>query len=216
MVRGVVNNVMRGRRAGAWSALVACGVLLAGCSSGDEGQDAAGSQWDLEAAPEEVTWSSSVGCLVLPVSKVSGPAHQDEGVPGGFEHSPQGAVMASVVGQGWLAAAGDEVWPEVATHMVSPGPGRDQWAQARSLMSVEGCLEDPPQFVGFSFESFDEQRASLALAVRRPDGVMYAMPVQLVWQSEDWKLVLPTQDEAVDAVELSSLDGFVAFEQEGR
>ncbi|KQB84077.1 hypothetical protein [Corynebacterium oculi] len=192
-----------------------CAALLVGCSSGgDESLSAQG--WDTGVAPQEMTWSSSVGCLVLPSSVSSGPYEQDPGaVPRGFERSPQGAVMAAVLGQGWLAAADDDQWPMVVNQFVAPGQGKDQWAQARATLSVEGCLDPAPAFVGFAFDSFTEDRAALALAVRRPDGGLYAMPTQLVWQDEDWKIVLPSQDEAVDAVELDNLEEFVMFSQEG-
>lgn len=192
-----------------------CTALLVGCSSG-EGKETVEQDWDTSIGPQEVTWSSSVGCLALPSSVVSGPHEQEPGaVPHGFERSPQGAVMAAVLGQGWLAAADDDQWPTVVNQLVAPGQGKDQWAQARATLSVEGCLDPAPEFMGFAFDSFTQERASLALAVRRPDGGLYAMPTQLVWQEDDWRLVLPSQEEAVDAVELDDLDGFVEFAQEG-
>ncbi|MGV0358879.1 hypothetical protein [Corynebacterium mastitidis] len=193
-----------------------CAALLVGCASGQEdGRSEQG--WDTTIAPQEVTWSSSVGCLSLPSSEVSGPFEQEPGaVPGGFERSPQGAVIAAVVGQGWLAAADDEQWPAVVGQLVAPGQGKDQWAQARATLSVEGCLDPAPEFVGFAFDGFTEDAASLALAVRRPDGGgLYAMPTQLVWQGGgDWRLVLPSQEKAVDAVELDSLEAFITFSKE--
>ena len=55
------------------------------------------------------------------------------------------------------------------------------------------------------------RRRSPAFAVQWPDQKVTAQPVQLVWQNTAWRLVLPTQEEAVDAVELPNLDGFTSF-----
>lgn len=187
---------------------VSVSLMLTACGGGDD--ETGSSQVDTVSPPANVSWVASVGCLTLPVSTTVGP-HSTMPVPSGYEHSPQGAVLAAINAQGWLAGAGDNQWTGVAQQLVAPGPGKDQWVEARTLLSVEGCVKDAPKFAGFKVDNYTDDTVTLALAARTSSGQLYAMPTQLVWRDGDWKIVLPTQSQAEDAVSLNNLDQFTAF-----
>ena len=184
---------------------------ITACSSAEEEQSVetqAEESVDLEKAPD-ASWEEVAG-IPAPVDSTDGPENSTP-VPHGYTHTPQGAVQAAILGQVWMATADDETWPEVSSIMTAPGQGRDQWAQGRSLITVSGEVDNPPQFKGFYISDYDENNAQVVLATEYPDVGLAAYPVQLTWQ-DDWKLVLPTLDTAPDLEEIESLDGFTPFE----
>lgn len=185
-------------------------IALAGCSSAEEPTPA--EQWDVNAAPE-ATWEPVAG-IAAPMSDNDGPAATDP-VPHGYAPSPQGAVLAAINGQVQMATADDVTWPYVSQYLLAPGEGRDQWAQGRSLVSVQGEVADPANFVGFQVAAFTDTDATVVLANEWPTGELTAYPVQLTRMNDTWRLVVPTQDTAVDMEEIDNLDGFVPFSQEG-
>ncbi|WP_256821435.1 hypothetical protein [Dietzia sp. Die43] len=195
---------MRSRTLVAAAGLV---MALTACSADDAGTDGAESDPDLTAAPE-ATWSQMAG---IAVPRADECPEETDPVEHGYAHTPQCAVIAAMTGQTLLATTGDNTWPQMASTILAPGPGKDQWAQARALMSVEGRVRNPAKFVGFQFTDYSQDRAQVLLAVEWPDGTLTAQPTQLAWQTGDWKLVLPTQQTAVDAVELDNLDDFTEF-----
>ena len=184
---------------------------ITACSSAEEEQSVetqAEESVDLEKAPD-ASWEEVAG-IPAPVDSTDGPENSTP-VPHGYTHTPQGAVQAAILGQVWMATADDETWPEVSSIMTAPGQGRDQWAQGRSLITVSGEVDNPPQFKGFYISDYDENNAQVVLATEYPDVGLTAYPVQLTWQ-DDWKLVLPTLDTAPVLEEIESLDGFTPFE----
>ena len=184
---------------------------ITACSSAEEEQSVetqAEESVDLEKAPD-ASWEEVAG-IPAPVDSTDGPESSTP-VPHGYTHTPQGAVQAAILGQVWMATADDETWPEVSSIMTAPGQGGDQWAQGRSLITVSGEVDNPPQFKGFYISDYDENNAQVVLATEYPDVGLTAYPVQLTWQ-DDWKLVLPTLDTAPDLEEIESLDGFTPFE----
>lgn len=184
---------------------------ITACSSAEEEQSVetqAEESVDLAKAPD-ASWEEVAG-IPAPVDSTDGPENSTP-VPHGYTHTPQGAVQAAILGQVWMATADDETWPEVSSIMTAPGQGRDQWAQGRSLITVSGEVDNPPQFKGFYISDYDENTAQVVLATEYPDVGLTAYPVQLTWQ-DDWKLVLPTLDTAPDLEEIESLDGFTPFE----
>lgn len=198
----------------ALTGLAACGTNEQPTTEDTVEYAAPTANFDLEATPAETTWQSGPAGLSFPVSDVSG-AEALTPVPHGFSADPQGAVIAAITTQVFMSGADDDSWPQVSQTLLEPGPGRDQWAQARALMTVTGEVENPPEFVGFRVEDFapDASRAVITLAVAYSPELTAALPVQLSRASGDWRVVLPTQDQAPDLTEISSadLDGFVAF-----
>lgn len=199
-------------RLSAATLIVSASLLIASCGSDSEPPSDSSTEQpavDLNAPPQDARWE--------PVSGIDAPVESDAGpettapVPHGYAHTPQGAVQAAINGQVWLATADDQTWPQVASMMTAPGPGHDQWAQGRSLISVSGSVsqEDAAKFKGFKISDYSEEKAQVLLAADYPSVGLTVYPVQLVWQNDDWKLVLPSQDTAPDLHQLESLDGFV-------
>lgn len=180
-------------------------VVTATACGSDNTDEVAGP--DLTSAPE-ATWSPMAG---IAVPRAEQCPEKTEPVEHGYARTPQCAVIAAITGQTLLATTGDAEWPRMANTILAPGPGKDQWIQARALVSVEGRVRNPATFAGFRFTDYSDDRAQVLLAVEWPDGTLTAQPTQLAWQTGDWKLVLPTQQTAVDAAEIDNLDGFTEF-----
>ena len=196
-------------------AVVAC-LALASCSSNDEHESGVAQSpvVDFQSAPADIRWVSGPAGLSYPVSESAGPTSTSGEVPVGFANSPQGAVVAAIVAQVFMAGAGDQVWPVVAQTLIEPGIGRDQWSQARALVSVTSRVENPPRFRGFRVSDFTGSSAVVTLAVTYPNGTLAAYPVQVSRSSGDWRVVLPPQDEAPDLQEISEetlVSSFTAF-----
>lgn len=187
---------------------VSAALILAGCSSNDDDKTA---EPDLTSAPE-ASWSTTGG-IAVPSSEDDGPS-TDEPVAHGYAHTPQGAVLAAINGQTLLATADDGTWVAAANTVLTPGKGKDQWVQARALQTVDGTVRQAAEFVCFQVTDYSDDRAQVVLTLRWPDDKLTAQPTQLAWAGDDWRLVLPDQDNAVDAVEVESLDGCTEFSAE--
>lgn len=195
-------------------------LLAAACGSGndDPALQQGESTPDLAAAPADLHWRT-VGGVSIPVSSVDGPTTTNGTARSGYSQSPQGAVLAAINGQTALAVAGDRVWPEVVNTVTAPGPGRDEFAAARAGVTVSGSVpsDKAPTFVGFEVTDYQSEPLSAAVSIAQrlggENGSLYSYPVALQWIADDWRIVLPTTQENVDAAELDSLDGYTALEK---
>ncbi|MBY6413375.1 hypothetical protein HQ346_16900 [Rhodococcus sp. BP-252] len=203
------------------AAAAASAVLLsAACGSADDTDTPQGSVSapDLSAAPADLQWRTVAG-VSIPVSSVDGPTTTTGTVRSGYSKTPQGAVLAAINGQTALAVAGDRAWPEVVNTVTAPGPGRDEFAAARAGVTVSGDVPSgtAPAFVGFKVTDYQSDPLSAAVSIAQrvggEDGGLYSYPVALQWIADDWRIVLPTAEENVDAAELSNLDGYTALEK---
>lgn len=202
------------------AAAAATVLVLAACGSDNDGDPATGEgnpAPDLRSAPAELTWREIAGVSV-PTSRVDGPATGTSVNRSGYSQTPQGAVLAAIIGQTALAVADDRAWPEVVNTVTAPGPGRDEFAAARAAVTVSGSVpaDAAPRFVGFEVTDYSNDPLSAAVSVAQTiggDDQLYAYPVALQWIADDWRIVLPTAEENIDAVELDSLDGYTTLEQ---
>lgn len=163
------------------------------------------------AIAPQASWSPGPAGLIVPKGP-DGPT-ESQPVPHGFSHTPQGAVLAAITAQSWMAGADDQVWPQVAEYLLEPGIGRDQWAQSRGLVTVKGTVDKPARFVAFKFSEYSNEKAVVVLATQWPDGMLTAYPVQLSATSGQWRVVIPPQKQAPDMEEIKQehLADFVAF-----
>lgn len=199
--------------------LAVTALLTAGTACSSDEQEPA-PPVDTSAAPADLVWHTVAG-LEIPASRTDGPARMSP--PQGYSHTPQGAALAAANGQAALATAPDSVWPETVRTVTAPGLGRDQWAQARVLMSVSGAVEEEvaSTFSGFKIADYSSEKAIVLLATTTPsvaaeEPLLTAYPVQLAWTGGDWKLVLPTQAEDIDAAEIDTLDGFTTWDEDNK
>lgn len=166
---------------------------------------------DLTETSPQVEWKPGPAGLQTPTA-AAGP-HETAPVPHDFDDNPHGAVLAAIVGQVWMAGADDDLWPEVSRTLLEPGKGRDQWAQARSLMSVDGTVDNQAEFTGFRFGDYSDEKATVVLATHWPDGKDMAYPVQLSHSTGEWRVVLPEQGKEPDMEPLKNADDFIALEE---
>lgn len=194
-------------------AVVLAAVSLVGLS-------ACGQRVDMEALPREMSWKVYQG-QPYPVSPKDGPLHAASSVPWGFSPTPQGAVLAAVGGHVRLALASDKEWPEVTRVVTAPGRGREEFIAFRSLQSVTGPLPagKARQFLGFKVRNWvwdkkNKHPKSCAVVVAQRQGsTLLSYPVAMVWLNGDWRILLPTTKDSIDATRLKNLDGFVALPQ---
>lgn len=201
------------------AAAAATVLVLAACGSSDDAAPTTPEvpAPDLTSAPVELTWREIAGVSV-PTSRVDGPQAGTSVNRSGYSKTPQGAVLAAINGQTALAVADDRSWPQVVNTVTAPGAGRDEFAAARAAVTVSGSVPSAsaPTFVGFEITDYQGDPLSAAVSVAQTIGTddqLYAYPVALQWVGNDWRIVLPTSAENIDAVELDSLDGYTTLER---
>lgn len=193
----------------ALAATAALTVCLAACSSDDEDSSDEQDTVDTTTAPE-VQWSDYSG-IQIPAGD-AGPG-EDDPVRHGYEHSPQGAVIAAINTQAQMALADEDSYPAVSRYSLAPGKGRDQWVQGRSLATIEGEVDADlaPAFKGFRLDSYSDDAALVVLATDYPEAGLMAYPVQLTWLNDDWRVIPAPQDSGVVPESIESTDGFTDF-----
>lgn len=202
------------------AATAATVLALAACGSGNDASpntSAATPAPDLRTAPAELAWREVAGVSV-PTSPVDGPDTGTSVNRSGYTQTPQGAVLAAINGQTALAVADDRAWPEVVNTVTAPGPGRDEFAAARAAVTVSGSVpaDAAPKFVGFEVTDYSNDPLSAAVSVAQTIGTgteLFSYPVALQWISGDWRIVLPTSEENIDAIEIDNLDGYTTLER---
>ncbi|MCZ4645117.1 hypothetical protein [Rhodococcus erythropolis] len=206
-----------GRRSVTALALAATVLALsAGCGSDSATTEPDSAPLDTTSAPKDVSWESYNG-VRLPRSLRDGPTNSDV-PPSGYSQTPQGAVLAAIRGQAYLALTPDANWGQMVSVVTAPGPGRDEFAANRALVSVTGSVpaEQAPKFIAFKVTDYTPgDSATAAVDVVQEIGsppARFVYPVALEWIG-DWRLVLPTAAENIDAREVSTLDGYTLIEE---
>lgn len=205
------------RRRLAATILAVCAIagLTAGCGGGTDDAAAAPSV-DTTSAPADLRWENLYGVRV-PTSTTAGPTSGETHM--GYSRTPQGAVVAAIRGQVTLAMASDNAWGTAVSYITAPGPGRDEFVANRAVVSVTAGsvpADQAPTFVGFKvtdYQAGDPTTAGVQIVqqIGNPPA-LFAYPVALQWIEGDWRIVLPTAAENIDAVELDNLDGFTLLE----
>lgn len=206
-----------GRRSVTALALAATVLTLStGCGSDSDTFDPAPSPVDTVSAPTNLTWENYNG-VQIPRSLSDGPKNGEQS-PTGYSQTPQGAVLAAIRGQAYLALTPDTSWGQMVSIVTAPGPGRDEFAANRALVSVTGPVpaEQAPKFVAFKVTDYTPgDSATAAVDVVQEIGsppARFVYPVALEWIG-DWRLVLPTAAENIDAREVDNLDGYTLIEE---
>lgn len=191
-------------------------VVASGCGtdSGSSTETTTTAPPNTTAAPAQLGWESYHG-VQIPRSPVDGPKYSLSPVSTGYSKTPQGAVLAAVRGQAELALAGDNEWGKIVATITAPGPGRTDYTTARAVVTIDGTVptDKAAKFVAFKITAYRIDAATLTAAVQVVMSVgepaqLWAQPVALQWISDDWRIVLPTQAESADPIELTSLDGY--------
>lgn len=165
------------------------------------------------AAPPAVSWQFDTDMLI-PLQAQGGPASTDaNGLRYCFAHSPTGAVLAAMVTLGQIR--NPELTRTVLERRIAPGAGRTKaLSENRTSPTPQKEVGEAPQFTGFKVIDYLPGRAIVTLAVQVDFRSVASLPVTLLWQGGDWKVVLQADGSFNGAVApdiLGSLDGYVRF-----
>lgn len=169
--------------------------------------------------PTGLMWQRVNG-VPLPFSTSDGPTSiSEQGVPDGFAHTPQGAVLAAwhiYQRAAWgplaqttaifeqRAVITDQSRP-VADRMIN---GRKTLAQL--LPQLPPAMFDVPAAVKVSNYDNDYAHIQIAMPVptTRPDGVVAtSLPLDVVWRDNTWKYVVPNDGVSLGS-SVTSLGGW--------
>ncbi|MFC8523743.1 hypothetical protein [Pseudarthrobacter sp. NPDC057230] len=170
---------------------------VCGLPSGDQAKPA--------TTPADTKWEL-VGKIAAPTSPTQfGPGKTEaNGLRSCFAHSPTGALYAAA-NMTALSASGkaDLVYQQLAV----PGPERDAVLKPSPTAAPNSVTA---QLAGFTFRSYEADRAVIDLAFKGANGTFVSIPVPLQWYEGDWKFVVPATGDT-GARQLSDLSGYVEW-----
>lgn len=145
--------------------------------------------------------------LQLPVSRTDGPRQRDQGLWSGYTRTPAGALLAAA----YLVTATDG--PDAATIMRRqsvPGPAASAYLQ-QVIATPKGVEPGTsPAIGGFRFISYSPAAASVELLLVAP-GFNAALPVDVKWQDEDWKIDFERTGGQPEVSRVTGTSGFVPW-----
>jgi hypothetical protein len=165
------------------------------------------------SAPPAVSWQFETDMLI-PLQAQGGPANTDtNGLRHCFAHSPTGAVLAAMVTLGQIR--NPDLTKAVLQRRIAPGTGRTRALnENRASPTPPHDVGEVPQYTGFKVVDYLPERAIVALAVQVDFKSVASLPITLLWQAGDWKVVLQSDGSFNGEVApdiLGSLDGYVRF-----
>ncbi|WP_280503285.1 hypothetical protein [Nocardia farcinica] len=192
------------------AALLACGTETPVGSS-----EHTGTVTDIHTAPTGLRWKPFQG-VDLPVTD-QGPHGGDGPVVTGFDRSPAGAAVAASQASVRVSIATDSQWPQIGARMLAPGAGRDAWAVARAQISITAPIASgAPRLLGYVITHYSPDTSDVDLYSRHPDASVTRHHTTVMWQHDDWRLVLPALTSAsrpvVTAVETLPTE-LIAFDE---
>ncbi|MFB7718216.1 hypothetical protein [Nocardia sp. NPDC056100] len=140
--------------------------------------------------------------ISLPVAN-QGPRSQDGAVVSGFDRGPIGAALAAIQATVRISVATDSQWAAIGQQMLAPGLGRDAWAVARAQISITAPITGTaPLIGGYRIVHYSSTDAAVDIYTTQSDRSITCNTAQVIWQGNDWKLLLPNQPHsaAVTAV----------------
>jgi len=164
-----------------------------------------GDQAKPATTPADTKWEL-VGKIAAPTSPTQfGPGKTEaNGLRSCFAHSPTGALYAAA-NMTALSSAGkaDLVYQQLAV----PSPERDAVLKSSPTAAPNSVTA---QLAGFTFRSYEADRAVIDLAFKGANGTFVSIPVPLQWYEGDWKFVVPATGDT-GARQLSDLSGYVEW-----
>ena len=161
----------------------------------------------LTAAPTHTKWEL-VGTVATPTDpNCPGPGRIDsDGFRSCFAHTAAGALYASV---NFIALGTDGTLRPRLTELVADGPGKDAIASSDPNAGSDSARA---QLAGFKVDSYDGGSATVDLALNYNTGDLVSVPIKLVWEAGDWKLVLAEDGSLpLKPAQLQSLGGYIPW-----
>jgi hypothetical protein len=149
-----------------------------------------------------------VGTVAAPTDpKGAGPGKvESDGFRSCFAHTATGALYAAV---NFLALGTDGTLRPRLTELVANGPGKDAIANSNAAGSSSSARA---QVAGFKIDTYDSKSATVDLVLNYSTGSLVSLPVKLVWEDGDWKLVLTDTGELpLKPAQLQSLGGYIPW-----
>lgn len=162
----------------------------------------------LEQAPD-VKWEL-VGTFAAPTDPAVGPGVvEDDGFRFCFAHTEQGALFAAV---SFLATGTDSTLSSRMISLIADGPGRDVLEQALNESPDAGLSNYRAQVAGFRIGQYDGKSATIDLALNYNDGRLISVPLKLLWERGDWKVVFDSNGELpLSPAQLQNLGGYIPW-----
>jgi hypothetical protein len=167
------------------------------------------------SAPVGATWTI-YQTLGLPSLAGVGPSTTLGAIATGYQHSPVGALLATVNEGLRYELAPDSQWRAAAAAMLAPGPGTDAWIalRAKNLYGPGGAAGTDTllQIAGFQFVSYTPTDAVIQIVAGDTNNGYQVGAEHATWNGSDWKFV-PAADGGPEAnvQQVSTLDGFIAW-----
>lgn len=161
----------------------------------------------LTTAPTRTKWEL-VGTVATPTdTKGAGPGRIDsDGFRSCFAHTATGALYASM---NFIALGTDGTLRPRLTELVAEGPGKDAIASSDPNAGSDSARA---QLAGFKVDSYDGGSATVDLALNYNTGDLVSVPIKLVWEDGDWKLVLAEDGSLpLKPAQLQSLGGYIPW-----
>lgn len=166
------------------------------------------------SAPPDTTWEL-VGTMAAPTAPdTHGPGEVRDGLRSCFARSPLGVLYAAV---NVLASTTDpDLREPLVRDLAAAGEGRD--AALRLLAEPQPPADTGTQIqvAGFAFLDYDQNAATVDLAVRAApmngSGGYVHLAVPMRWEDGNWKLVVPPAGDLVTNVRaLPDLTGYAPW-----
>lgn len=156
------------------------------------------------------TWET-VATLSLPTSPFYGPKVNVNGtVLTGYQHSPTGALFAAADNRARYAAVAD--WRTATLSAVANTPGRAAFLVIRQ---ADGVVVPTPgeftQLAGFTFLSYTPAEAVMQFLNVGSDGTLVVTVNTVIWQDNDWKVLLPPSGDPAPGTQAQSTAGFIPW-----
>ncbi|MBX3196395.1 MAG: hypothetical protein KF727_15020 [Microbacteriaceae bacterium] len=162
----------------------------------------------LDEAPD-VKWEL-VGTVAAPTDPTIGPGVvNDDGFRSCYAHTAQGALYFAV---NFLALGSDSTLSSRLIELVAEGPGKDFLEQAIQDSPGTGVSNYRAQIAGFKIGQYDGKSATIDLAANYNDGRIVSIPLKLVWEHGDWKMVFDSNGQLpLSPVQLQNLGGYIPW-----
>ncbi|WP_327116480.1 hypothetical protein OHB12_04710 [Nocardia sp. NBC_01730] len=168
----------------------AIAASLLGCGTDNTGHNVEPNSTLTAITPTRLGWQPFQG-VDLPVAE-QGPRHSDGAVATGFDHSPAGAALAAIHATVRMSIASDTQWTAVGQRMLAPGPSRDTWATARAQISITAPITSgAPKVLGYLIPRYSPDATDVAIYTIHPDNSVTCNSTHVLWQGDDWHLLLP-------------------------
>lgn len=160
----------------------------------------------LSDAPD--TWWVLVGTVAAPTDpEGAGPGVTEaSGFRSCYAHTAKGALYAAA---NFVALGSDGTLRPKLSELVARGPGKEAVADSQASADP-GSMR--AQIAGYKIEVYDASLATVDLALNYSTGALVSLPIKLVWEDGDWKLVLTdTGALPLPPVQLQSLGGYTPW-----